>query len=94
MERAATMPIFLTLYQYYSTPIQNNKALAASSFKLTLFNYTPLAIMGTGKKKQLTIVKPTQNGNNCNKSTFCVLKSLEPLKNSKSSRGPYLGQVL
>jgi hypothetical protein len=34
--------------------------------------------------------KPTQNGINRNKYTFCVLKSLEPPKklNSKTSRFP------
>ncbi len=33
-----------------------------------------LWIRGTDKNKQLTIVKPTQNGINRNKYTFCVLK--------------------
>ncbi len=49
----------------------------------TLCNFTPLVIGGTDKTKQLTIVKPTQTGINCNKYIFCILKSLEPLKNSK-----------
>ncbi len=60
----------------------------------SLFNYTPLVNRGTHKNKQLTIVKPTQNGINRNKYTFSVLKSWEPPKNSKTSRVPQLGQVL
>ncbi len=47
-----------------------------------------------GPKDRPTIVKPTQTGINRNKYTFCILKSLEPLKNSKTSRVPPLGQVL
>jgi hypothetical protein len=61
--------------------IQNNKKQAASSFTSALFNNTPLVIRGTGKNKQLTIIKPTQTGINRNKYTFCTIKSLEPLKN-------------
>jgi hypothetical protein len=49
-----------------------------------LFNYTPLVIRGTDKNKQLTINKPTQNGINHNKYTFCVLISLDPLKKLKN----------
>jgi hypothetical protein len=49
-------------------------------------NYTPLVIGGADKNKQLTIVKPTQNGINRNKKTFCTIRSLELLKNSKTSR--------
>jgi hypothetical protein len=52
------------------------------------FNYTPPAVRRTDKNKQLTIVKPTQNGINRNKETFCILKSLKPIKNSKTSRVP------
>jgi hypothetical protein len=59
-----------------------------------LFNYTPLVIRRTSKNKQLTIVKPTQTGIYRNKYTFCTIKSLEPLKNSNTSRVPQLGQVL
>jgi hypothetical protein len=70
-------------------PIQNNKALAASSFTFNLFNYTPLVIRRTDKNKQLT-----HTGINRNKYTFYVLKSLEPLKNTKTSRVPWLDQVL
>ncbi len=44
--------------------------------------------MGTDKNKQLTIVKPTQNGINRNKYTFCILKSLEPLKKFKNQLRP------
>ncbi len=54
----------------------------------TLFNYTPLVIGGTDKNKQLTIIKPTQTGINRNKYTFCTIKSLEPIKNLKTSRVP------
>jgi hypothetical protein len=53
-----------------------------------LFNYTPLVIRGASKNKQPTIIKPTQAGINCNKSTFWTIKSLEPLKNSNTSRVP------
>ncbi len=49
-----------------------------------LFNNTPLVIRGTSKN----IIKPTQAGINRNKSTFCIIKSLEPLKNSNTSRVP------
>ncbi len=42
------------------TPIQNNKMQAA--LHSALFNYTPLVIGGTDKKKQLNIIKPTQTG--------------------------------
>ncbi len=44
--------------------------------------------MGTDKNKQLTIVKPMQNGINHNKYTFCVLKSLEPPKKFKNQPRP------
>ena len=53
-----------------------------------LFNYTPLVNRRTSKNKQLTIVKPTQTGIYRNKYTFCTIKSLEPLKNSNTSRVP------
>jgi hypothetical protein len=53
-----------------------------------MFNYTPLVIRRTSKNKQLTIVKPTQTGIYRNKYTFCTIKSLEPLKNSNTSRVP------
>ncbi len=53
-----------------------------------LFNYTPLVIRGTDKNKQLSIVKPTQNGINRNKYTFCLLKSLEPPKKFKNQPRP------
>ncbi len=51
-------------------------------------------IRGTEKNTQQTIIKPTLTGINRNKCTFCILKSLESLKNSKASRVPSLGQVL
>jgi hypothetical protein len=72
------------------TPIQNNKALAASSFTFIPVQLycTPLVIGGTDKNKQLSIIKPMQTGINRNKYTFYILKSLEPLKNSKTSRVP------
>ncbi len=35
-----------------------------------LFNYTPLVIGGTDKKKQLTVIKPMQTGINGNKKLF------------------------
>jgi hypothetical protein len=66
------------------TLIQNNKALAAGSFTFNPVHYTQLVIRGTDKNKQLIIVKPTQNGINRNKYTFCVLKSLEPPKKFKN----------
>jgi len=47
-----------------------------------------LVIGGADKYKQLAIIKPTKTGINRNKYTFCTLKSLEPLKNSKTSRVP------
>jgi hypothetical protein len=75
----------LSLLDAIITPIQNNKALALHS---ALFNFNLLVIRGTDKDKQLTIFKPTQTGINRNKYTFCILKSLEPLKNSKTSRVP------
>ena len=53
-----------------------------------LFNNTLLVFRGTSKNKQLTIIKPTQTGINRNKYTFCTVKSLEPLKNLKTSRVP------
>jgi hypothetical protein len=53
-----------------------------------MYNYTLLVIRGTDKNKQLTIVKPTQNGINRNKYTFCVLKSLEPPKKFKNQQRP------
>ena len=53
-----------------------------------LFNYTPLVIRGTDKNKQLTIAKPMQTGINRNKYTFCIIKSSEPINNSKTSRVP------
>ncbi len=40
------------------------------------------------------IIKPTQTGINRNKYTFCIMKSLEPPKNLKTNRFPYLGLVL
>jgi hypothetical protein len=43
-------------------------------------------IGGTDKNKQLTIIKPMQTGINHNIYTFYILKSLEPQKNSKTSR--------
>jgi hypothetical protein len=62
----------------------------ASSFTFSpvQLQYNPLVIRVTSKNKQLTIVKPTQNGIYCNKYTFCLIKSLEPLKNSNTSRVP------
>jgi hypothetical protein len=36
------------------------------------------------------IVKTTQTHINCEKYTICVIKSLEPLKNLKTGRIPYL----
>jgi hypothetical protein len=86
MDRAGTMPIFLL--ETNITPVQNNKALTASSFTFNPLQIYSTCNKGTDKNKQLTFVKPTQNGINCNKSTFCVLKSLNPLKNSKTSRVP------
>ena len=38
--------------------------------------------------KQLTIVKPMQTGINRNNYTFCILKSLEPLKKFKNQPRP------
>jgi hypothetical protein len=49
---------------------------------------TPLGIRGADKNKQLTIIKPTQTGINRNKYFFFILKSLEPLKNSKNQPRP------
>ncbi len=51
-----------------------------------LFNYTPLVIRGTDKNKQLTIAKPMQTGINRNKYAFFIIKSSEPINNSKTSR--------
>ncbi len=51
-------------------------------------NYTPLVIGGAEKNKQLTNIKPTQTGINRNKLTFLIIKSSEPLKNSKTSCVP------
>jgi hypothetical protein len=65
----------LSLHDANITPIQNNKALAASSFTFTTVQL-------------YSIVKPMQNGINRNKYIFCVLKSLEPPKNLKTSRVP------
>jgi hypothetical protein len=83
---------------FYLTPmlcrlriIRCNRQAALHS---ALFNYTPLVVGGTDKNKQLTIIKPTQTGINRNKSTFCIIKSSEPLKNLKPRRVPSLGQVL
>jgi hypothetical protein len=67
-------------------PIQNSKMQPAAALHSTLFNYTPLVIGGTDKNKQLTIIKPTQTGIHRNKYTFCTIKSLEPIKNLKTSR--------
>jgi hypothetical protein len=53
-----------------------------------LFNYNPLVIRRTSKNKQLTIIKPTQTGIHRKKYTFCPIKSLEPQKNSNTSRVP------
>jgi hypothetical protein len=53
-----------------------------------LFNFTPLVIRGTYKNKQLTNFKPTYTGINRNKYTFCIIQSLELLKNSKTRRVP------
>jgi hypothetical protein len=57
MERAEPTPTFFASYQHY----------ADSALHSTLFNYTPNAIWGTDKNKQLTIIKPTQTGINRNK---------------------------
>jgi hypothetical protein len=81
----------LSLLDTNIMPIQNNKMQSASSFTFndsTLFNSTPRVIVGTDKNKQLTIIKPTQTGINRNIRTFCILKSLEPLKYLKTSRVP------
>ncbi len=59
-----------------------------AAFHSALFNNTPLVIRGTSNNKQLTIIKPKQTGINRNKYTFCTIKSLEPLKNSKTSCVP------
>ncbi len=48
-------------------PIKENKMQTASSFTFGPVQFSPLVIGGTGKYKQLTIVKPTQTGINCNK---------------------------
>jgi hypothetical protein len=53
-----------------------------------LCNYTPLVIRGIDKNKQLTIAKPMLTGINRNKYTFCIIKSSEPINNSKTSRVP------
>ncbi len=63
------------------TPIQNNKALAESSFTFNPVQLYSTCNWGTDKNKQLTIAKPTQIGINRNKYTFYILKSLELLKN-------------
>ncbi len=48
---------------------------------LSMIKYTPLVISWNDKNKQLTSSMPTQTGINRNKETFCIIKSLEPLKN-------------
>ncbi len=85
---AKLWPSRLSSLDTNKTPIHNNKALAASSFTFNLDNYTLLVIRGTDKNKQLTIVKPMQNGINCNKYIFSVLKSLEPHKKFKNQPRP------
>ncbi len=76
------MPTFFAWYQYYADSEQQDAA------GKQLYIHTPLVIRGTDKNKQLTIIKPTQTGINCNKWTFWTIKSLESLKNTKISRVP------
>jgi hypothetical protein len=78
----------LSLLDTNITPLQYNKMQAASSLHSALFNYTPLVIGRTDKNMQLTIIKPTQTGINRNKKSFCIMKSSEPPKISKTSRVP------
>jgi hypothetical protein len=68
-------PRQLFLLDTNSTPIQNSKMQAASSF-----TFSPVQLY--------SIIKPTQNGINRNKQTFYTIKSLEPLKNSNTSSVP------
>jgi hypothetical protein len=66
MEHAELMPTFLL--DTNITPIQKNKMLAASCFTFSLVQfYSTCNLGGTDNKKQLTIIKPTQTGINCNK---------------------------
>ncbi len=60
---------------------------------LSMHNYTSLVISRNDKNKQLTS-KPMQTRINCEKYTFCIIKSLEHLKNSKNGPGFYLGLEL
>jgi hypothetical protein len=49
------------------TPIQILRFKRQAALHSVLFTYTPLEIGGADKNKQLTIIRPTQNGINRNK---------------------------
>jgi hypothetical protein len=51
-----------------------------------LFNYTPLEIRGTSKNKQLTLLSQHKLALTAINKLF--IKSLEPIKKSKTSRIP------
>jgi hypothetical protein len=86
LEHAEPTPFFLSIPILRQFRIISCKQQAA--LHSALYNNTPLVFGGTDKSMQLTIIKPTQTGINRNTSTFCTIKSVELLKNSKTSRVP------
>ncbi len=54
--------------------------------RVSMNNYTPLVISKNDKNKQLTLL--SQRKLTAVNKFFCIIKSLEPLKNLKTSRVP------